>query len=100
MAGLRAGETAGAPYRSDRQCRRRDRRALWHIPKFLTAGSAQDYPFWLSLLDSIAKAIVFTWVYTAPGAVCGRPPCSTRPSTPQSCSSRSSRRPSVTSVPR
>ncbi len=37
--------------------------AFWHVPKFLTAGSAQDYSFWLYLLDTIAKAILFTWVY-------------------------------------
>lgn len=39
--------------------------AFWHIPKFLTAGSTQDYSFWLFLLDSIAKAIIFTWVYNS-----------------------------------
>jgi membrane protease YdiL (CAAX protease family) len=33
------------------------------VPKFLTAGSAQDYSFWLYLLDTIAKSILFTWVY-------------------------------------
>jgi membrane protease YdiL (CAAX protease family) len=37
--------------------------AFWHVPKFLTAGSAQDYSFWFYLLDTIAKAILFTWVY-------------------------------------
>jgi membrane protease YdiL (CAAX protease family) len=37
--------------------------AFWHAPKFLTAGSAQDYSFWLYLLDTIAKAMLFTWVY-------------------------------------
>jgi len=37
--------------------------AFWHVPKFLTAGSAQDYSFWLFVLDTIAKAILFTWVY-------------------------------------
>jgi membrane protease YdiL (CAAX protease family) len=37
--------------------------AFWHVPKFLTAGSAQDYSFWLYLLDTIALAILFTWVY-------------------------------------
>ena len=41
--------------------------AFWHIPKFLTAGSAQDYPFWLFLLDSIAKSIIFAWVYNSTG---------------------------------
>jgi uncharacterized protein len=39
--------------------------AFWHVPKFLTAGSAQDYPFWLFLLDALAKAIVFTWVFNS-----------------------------------
>ena len=29
--------------------------AFWHIPKFLTAGSAQDYPFWLFMLDTIRE---------------------------------------------
>ena len=38
---------------------------LWHIPKFLTAGSAQDYPFWIFLLDNLAKAIIFTWVFNS-----------------------------------
>jgi membrane protease YdiL (CAAX protease family) len=33
------------------------------VPKFLTAGSAQDYSFWLYLLDTIAKAILYTWIY-------------------------------------
>jgi membrane protease YdiL (CAAX protease family) len=37
--------------------------AFWHVPKFLTADSAQDYSFWLFLLDTIAKSILFTWVY-------------------------------------
>ena len=37
--------------------------AVWHIPKFLTAGSAQDYSFWLFLIDSVAKAIIFSWVF-------------------------------------
>ncbi len=39
--------------------------ALWHIPKFLTAGSAQDYPFALFLLDTVAKAILLAWVYNS-----------------------------------
>jgi membrane protease YdiL (CAAX protease family) len=37
--------------------------AFWHVPKFLTAGSAQDYSFWLYLLNTIATSILFTWVY-------------------------------------
>lgn len=41
--------------------------AFWHLPKVLTAGSGQDYPFWLFFLDSIAKAIVFAWVYNSTG---------------------------------
>ena len=41
--------------------------ALWHIPKALTAGSGQGYPFWLFVLDTIAKAIVFAWVYNSTG---------------------------------
>lgn len=39
--------------------------AFWHVPKFLTAGSGQDYPFWLFLLDTLAKAIVFAWVFNS-----------------------------------
>jgi hypothetical protein len=30
-------------------------------------GSGQDYPFWLFLLDSIAKAVLFAWVYNSTG---------------------------------
>jgi membrane protease YdiL (CAAX protease family) len=41
--------------------------AFWHVPKFLTAGSAQDYPFWLFLLDIMAMAIVYTWVFNGTG---------------------------------
>jgi uncharacterized protein len=37
--------------------------AFWHMPKFLTVGSAQDYSFWLYLLDTIAKSILYTWIY-------------------------------------
>ncbi len=37
--------------------------ALWHVPKFLIVGSAQDYPFWIFVLGSVAKAIVYTWVF-------------------------------------
>jgi uncharacterized protein len=39
--------------------------AFWHIPKFLTAGSAQDYSFWLYLVDTVAKAVLFTWVFNS-----------------------------------
>jgi membrane protease YdiL (CAAX protease family) len=41
--------------------------ACWHIPKFLTEGSAQDYSFGLFVLDSIAKAILTAWVYNSTG---------------------------------
>lgn len=41
--------------------------AVWHVPKFLTEGSAQSYPFWLFLLDTVAKAIIFTWVFNSTG---------------------------------
>ena len=41
--------------------------ALWHIPKALTVGSGQDYPFWLFVLDTVAKAVVFAWVYNGTG---------------------------------
>jgi membrane protease YdiL (CAAX protease family) len=37
--------------------------AFWHVPKFLTVGSAQDYSFWVFLLNSIAFAVLYTWVY-------------------------------------
>jgi membrane protease YdiL (CAAX protease family) len=37
--------------------------ALWHVPKFLTAGSAEDYPFWIFVLAMVAKSIVYTWVF-------------------------------------
>lgn len=39
--------------------------AFWHVPKFLTAGSAQDYSFWFYLLDTVAKSILFSWVYNS-----------------------------------
>lgn len=39
--------------------------AFWHVPKFLTAGSAQDYSFALFVVDSVAKAILFTWIYNS-----------------------------------
>lgn len=35
--------------------------AVWHVPKFLAPGNA--VPFGPYLLDTIAKAILFTWVY-------------------------------------
>src|SRR5215210_1892268 len=39
--------------------------AVWHVPKFLTEGSAQDFPFPVFLLDTLAKAVLFTWVYNS-----------------------------------
>ena len=40
--------------------------AFWHVPKFLTAGSAQDsYPFWVYVVDTTTKAVVFTWVFNS-----------------------------------
>jgi membrane protease YdiL (CAAX protease family) len=41
--------------------------AFWHVPKFLTAGSAQDYSPWLYLVDTVAKAVLFTWVFNSTG---------------------------------
>lgn len=40
---------------------------LWHLPKFMTVGSAQDYPIGLFLLDTVAQAILYTWVYNSTG---------------------------------
>ncbi len=37
---------------------------LWHIPKFLTAGSNQsNTAFGISVLDTVAEAILFTWLF-------------------------------------
>jgi uncharacterized protein len=36
--------------------------AVWHLPKFLTAGDAHDYSFWFFALQIIATAILYTWV--------------------------------------
>jgi uncharacterized protein len=41
--------------------------AFWHLPKALTVGSGQDYPFWLFVIDTLAKAIVWAWVYNSTG---------------------------------
>ena len=41
--------------------------AVWHLPKFLTAGSTQSYPFWLFLLGMVASAIIYTWVFNSTG---------------------------------
>jgi uncharacterized protein len=37
--------------------------AVWHVPKFLTAGDVHDYSFWFFALQILAEAIVFTWIY-------------------------------------
>lgn len=37
---------------------------IWHLPKFLLAGSNQSQGiFWLYLLDTTAKAVLYTWVF-------------------------------------
>jgi membrane protease YdiL (CAAX protease family) len=41
--------------------------AVWHLPKFLTAGSTQSYPFWLFVLGMVASAIIYTWVFNSTG---------------------------------
>ena len=37
--------------------------AVWHLPKFLTAGDAHDYSFWVFALHEICLAILCTWVF-------------------------------------
>ena len=37
--------------------------AVWHLPKFWTAGSAQTYPFWMFVLAMLPEAILYTWVF-------------------------------------
>jgi uncharacterized protein len=42
--------------------------AFWHVPKFLGAGAAQgDSSFWLFLVGTVAKAVLFTWVFNSTG---------------------------------
>ena len=60
--------------------------ALWHVPKALTAGSGQDYPFWLFVSTPSPRRSCSRGCTTAPGAACGRSPCSTLRSTRPSCS--------------
>jgi membrane protease YdiL (CAAX protease family) len=36
--------------------------AFWHLPKLLNDGGP-GYPIWLFLLETIAKAVLFTWVF-------------------------------------
>src|SRR3954453_867075 len=42
--------------------------AFWHVPKFLEAGGAQDHSsFWVFLVGTVAKAVLFTWVFNSTG---------------------------------
>jgi uncharacterized protein len=42
--------------------------AFWHVPKFLGVGGAQDHSsFWLFLVGTVAKAVLFTWVFNSTG---------------------------------
>jgi len=53
--------------------------AVWHVPKFLVPGNA--IPAGVYLPDTIAKAILFTWVITIRAAACCWPRSFTPPST-------------------
>jgi len=37
--------------------------ALWHVPKYLTAGDPHDLPFWFFALNMIANSVLYTWVF-------------------------------------
>jgi membrane protease YdiL (CAAX protease family) len=37
--------------------------ALWHVPKYLTAGDPHDLSFWFFALNMIANSVLFTWVF-------------------------------------
>lgn len=37
--------------------------ALWHVPKYLTAGDPHDLSFWFFALNMIANSILYTWVF-------------------------------------
>jgi uncharacterized protein len=41
--------------------------ALWHVPKYLTAGDPHDLPFWFFTLNMLASAILYTWVFNRTG---------------------------------
>ena len=41
--------------------------ALWHVPKYLTAGDPHDLPFWFFALNMLASAILYTWVFNCTG---------------------------------
>ncbi len=37
---------------------------VWHLPLFWTVGAPlYQQPFWLILLDTLAKSVIFTWVF-------------------------------------
>lgn len=38
---------------------------FWHLPKFLAPGNDSSFP--LFMLDTVAKAIMYTWVYNSTG---------------------------------
>lgn len=40
--------------------------AFWHVPKMLTEGGP-GYPIWLFVLDTMAKAVLFTWIFNNTG---------------------------------
>jgi CAAX protease family protein len=40
--------------------------AFWHVPKLLTEGGP-GYPIWLFVLDAMAKAVLFTWIFINTG---------------------------------
>ena len=39
---------------------------MWHLPKRLAEGGPA-YPLWLFLLETTAKAVLFTWVFNGTG---------------------------------
>jgi membrane protease YdiL (CAAX protease family) len=41
--------------------------AVWHVPKYLTAGDPHDLPFWFFTLNMIASSILYTWVFNGSG---------------------------------
>jgi membrane protease YdiL (CAAX protease family) len=41
--------------------------ALWHVPKYLTAGDPHDLPFWFFALNMLASAILYTWIFNCTG---------------------------------
>ena len=41
--------------------------ALWHVPKYLTAGDPHDLSFWFFALNMVGNAILYTWVFNRTG---------------------------------